>query len=236
MPVKGCLFFLVLSVSLVGSGLYAASLFDQGEDALRANDPAKAKPLLQAALNENPQNDKIYLDLGIAEIQLGAYNDAIAVMKQGLAFSQQYADRLAFNIANVYFMQGQNTLAEGMYTQALQKNPNFAEAYLNRANARMRLQSFDDAASDYSVYLTLAPTSPQRDAIQKLLDLLSAAKAQAQAEQAAAEAKKKEEAARQQALLDQVMQQLQSASTNTTNLHADTAPLQDSKVNLGLDD
>ncbi len=228
--------FLALIFILVAVKAFPATLLEQGIDALRANDAAGAKTSLLAALNQNPQDERIYLYLGVADMQLGDYNGALEILKRGLALSQQYTYAFYFDIGNIYFMQGQNLLAEGMYSSAIQKDPNFADAYLNRANARMRLNSYDGAAADYTTYLGLAPNSPQRDNIQKLLALLGQAKAQAQQEQLTAEKNKQEAEARQKALLNQVMQNLQSASSNTTNLQAGNASIQDSKPKLGLDD
>ncbi len=222
--------------TILAAAAWCGPLFDQGQDALRANQPEKAKSLLEAAINEDPQNGKTYLYLGIADMQLGSDDDALQALKQGLAVSGQYADTFYFDIANVYFIEGQNTLAEGMYTKALERNPSFADAYLNRANARMNLKSFDGAVADYTVYLTLAPDAPQRDSIERLIGLLGAAKTRAEQEKIAAEKAREAEAARQKSILAGVLQQLQSSSADTKNLQAGNAAIQDNKANLGLDD
>ncbi|HUZ16784.1 MAG TPA: tetratricopeptide repeat protein [Spirochaetia bacterium] len=215
---------------------WSASLLEQGEDALRQNQADKAAALLQASLNEQPNNEQVYLYLGIADLQLGKLDTALSVLKQGLSISTKYADDFYFNMGNIYFMQGQNTLAEGMYSQAIAKNPSFANAYLNRANARMKLESYDNAAQDYTVYLSIDPSSPQRTTIEELLALLNQQKAQVAQQKQLAEQQKLAEAAKQKALLNDVLQSLQSASNTTKNLQAGTAAIQDSKTNLGLDD
>ncbi len=222
--------------ALVAAKASCATLLEQGIDALRANDAAGAKSALLGALNQNPQDERVYLYLGVADMQLGDYSGALDVFKQGLTISQRYTSVFCFDIGNIYFMQGQNTLAEGMYSEAIRKDPNFADAYLNRANARMRLNSYDGAAADYTTYLGLAPSSPQRDNIEKILALLTQAKEQARQEQLATEKKKQEAEAQQKSLLNEVMQSLQNASSKTTNLQAGNASIQDSKPKLGLDD
>jgi len=128
--------------SRCGAG-FAASLLDQGDGCPSRDDAAKAKSLLLAALNQNPQDERAYLYLGIADMQLGDYSAALEQLKAGLTVSQQYTYAFYFDIGNIYFIQGQNTLAEGMYSLAIQKDPSFADAFLNRANARMRLQSYE---------------------------------------------------------------------------------------------
>lgn len=214
----------------------AASYLDQGEAALRNNQPDRAKALLQAALNQNPNDEKALLYLGVAEIQLGQLSSAADAFKQGLATASDLKDIFYFNIGNVYFMQNQNALADGMYSQAIKTNPNMAEAYLNRANARMKLEKYGEAVSDYTVYLQLKPNAPQRTEIEKLIGLLNQAKADAAKQAELAAAKKKAEEERQQALLNSVLQSLDSASNNTKNLQAGTASIQDTKATLGLDD
>lgn len=225
----------MLFAGLVAGSAFAASLLDEGVDALRANDAAKAQSLLLGAINQNPQEERAYLYLGIAEMQLGDYRAALEHFKAGLTVSHHYTYAFYFDIGNIYFIQNQNTLAEGMYSLAIQKDPGFADAYLNRANARMRLESYDGAAADYTTYLGLRPDSPQRAEIEKVLGLLANAKAQARAEQLAAQQKRAEEEARQKALLNEVMQSLQNASSTTKNLQAGTATIEDSKPKLGLD-
>jgi Lon protease-like protein len=100
----------------------------------------------------------------------------------------------------------------------------------------MRLQNYDGAVSDYTVYLSLKPNAPQRAEIEKVVDLLKQARAETKRRARLAAQRKKEEAARQQALLNSVLQSLDNASNNTKNLQAGSASIQDTKTNLGLDD
>lgn len=216
--------------------IYGASFFDQGETALRNNEPARAKALFEASLNQNPGDETSLLYLGVAELQMGDLSKAANTFKNGLTSATTLKDVFYYNLGNVYFMQSQNTLAEGMYTQAIRTNPNLANAYLNRANARIRLEEYNGAASDYTVYLSLKPDAPQKADIQKLIGFLNAAKAEAERKAKLAAEKKKAEEARRQALLNQVLQSLGNASNDTTNLQAGTPPLQNSKVNLGIED
>lgn len=214
----------------------AASFLEQGESALRDNQPDRAKALLEAALNQNPNEEKVFLYLGVAEIQLGQLSKAADTFKQGLSVASSLKDVFFYNIGNVYFMQDQNTLAEGMYSQAIKTNPNLADAYLNRANARMKLDNYDGAVSDYTVYLSLKPNARQRPEIEKLMALLKEAKAETQRQAELAAEKKKQEEAKQQALLNSVLQSLDNASNSTKNLQAGAPPIQNTKVDLGIDD
>ncbi len=226
----------VASLILWISPLYASSFLEQGETALRNNQPDRAKALFEASLNQNPGDEKALLYLGVAELQLGDLSSAADTFKKGLTSASTLKDVFYYNIGNVYFMQSQNTLADGMYSQAIKTNPNFADAYLNRANARMRLDNYDGAASDYHVYLSLDPNAPQRPEIEKLLGLLQQAKQEAAKQAQIAAEKKKAQEEHQKALLNSVLQSLDNASNSTKNLQAGNAAIQDTKTNLGLDD
>lgn len=227
---------MTLFAGLAAAHAFGATLFEQGVNALREDQPQKAQALLKASLADQPNNEETYLYLGIADLQLGNLNAAIGAFKQGLTFSGKYTSDFYFNLGNIYFMQGQNTLAEGMYSMAIKANANFADAYLNRANARMRLQSYDSAVQDYTVYLSLDPGSPQRASIEQLIALLTQQKADAARQQQLAEQQKLAEEAKQKQLLNDVLQSLQNASNNTKNLQAGTAGFQSTKPKLGLDD
>jgi tetratricopeptide (TPR) repeat protein len=235
-PKPSLISLLVLCILLPIANASAASFLEQGESALRNNQPDRAKALFEAFLNQNPGDEKALLYLGVSELQLGDLTNAADTFKKGLSVASTLKDIFYYNIGNVYFMQSQNTLADGMYSQAIKANPNLSDAYLNRANARMRLDNYDGAAADYTVYLSLKPNAPQRPEIEQLLSLLQQAKAEAAQQAVLAEQKKKEAAAHQQALLNSVLQSLNNASNSTTNLQAGTAAIQDTKTNLGLDD
>jgi flagellar hook-basal body complex protein FliE len=100
----------------------------------------------------------------------------------------------------------------------------------------MRLESYDGAVQDYTVYLSLRPDAPQSATIEQLIALLKQKKAELEQQQQIAEDEKKAEEAKQKALLNDVMQSLDSASNDTKNLQAGTAPIQDTKPSFGLDD
>lgn len=227
---------IAVSLLLAVQGVYSASFLEQGVTALRNNEPDRAKALFEASLNQKPGDEKTLLYLGVAELQLGDLAKAVATFKNGMSSASSLKDAFCYNLGNVYFMQEQNALAEGMYSQAIKTNPNLADAYLNRANARMKLKNYGGAESDYTVYLSLNPQAPQQAEIEKLIGLLKAAKAEAERTAKLAEEKKKAAEARQQALLNQVLQSLGNASNDTKNLQAGTPPLENSKVNLGLAD
>jgi hypothetical protein len=101
-------------------------------------------------------------------------------------------------------------------------------AYLNRANSRLELEEFQDARQDYIDYLRLDPDSPQRANIEKIIALLGQAIEEA-------ERARQEELARQQALLNEVLDTLNNASEDTRNLSAGSEEIQEEYEEIDID-
>lgn len=136
------------------------------------NRPAEAAAVLEAALEQQPRNERIYLYLGIVYEQLGRYERAAEILRRGLEVASTHRGLIYFNLGNNYLAAGNPDLADEMYTEAIRTDGSLAEAYLNRANLRVRTEQYSRAIDDYTVYLTLAPSTPQRDEIQRMISLL----------------------------------------------------------------
>ncbi len=220
----------ILVILLAGLPAFSASnFFEKGEALFIQNQPREAEPLLESALNDDPSNEKVYLYLGIVYQQLGDLDKAIDVLKRGLSISASYKDLMYYNIGNDMFARKDYALAEQMYSQALDVNKNLAEGYLNRAQARMQLQSYDGAVDDYTVFLQLQPQDPQRPKIEELIRLLGQMK---EAKQKAQE----DELARQKALMNDVMSSLNNAGDDTKNLSVESIKAKNDPVNVDIKD
>ncbi len=207
----------------------ASEFFDKGEELFVQNKPKDARPLLESALNDDPSNEKAYLYLGIIYQQLGDPQKAIDILKRGLEVSTAYKDLFYYNIGNDFFSRKEFAFAEEMYTSALSANKNLSEGYLNRANARLQLQSFDGALADYTLFLQLAPRDPQRPNIEKVIALLR----QVQDDR---EKARQAEIARQQALLKDVQNSLNNAGDATKNLSVESINGQSDPVTVDIKD
>jgi tetratricopeptide (TPR) repeat protein len=193
---------------------YAASAyFEKGEAAFVANRPQEARPLLEGALAEDPSNQAVYLYLGIVYQQVGDPEKAIAVLRRGLAVPGARKDLLYYNMGNNFFGRKEYTAAEEMYSSALSANTGFAEASLNRANTRLALKSFEGAIADYTLFLQLRPADPQRPKIEEVIRRLRASLDE-QARLAA------EEAARQAALMNEVLNALNNAGAQNITVES----------------
>jgi tetratricopeptide (TPR) repeat protein len=200
-----------------------------GEKYFLENKPQAALPLLEQALYENPDNEKLYLYLGVVYEQLNNPDKSIQVLRRGLNVATSLKDLMYFNLGNNLFRQKEYTLAEQMYSNALEANRTFDDAYLNRANSRLQLKSYAAARDDYIEYLRLAPNNPQREPIERLIALLAGLLDEQQR-------LKDEELAKQKALLNEVLNSLQNASEDTRNLSAGSENIQEQYDEIDIQD
>jgi tetratricopeptide (TPR) repeat protein len=205
----------------------ASSTLQKAEDLLMRNKPSEARPLLEQALSEDPMNETAYLYLGLVHQQMGDADKAITILKRGLAISKAYKDLFYFDIGNNFFSQGQLTFAEEMFTNAIAANANMANAYLNRANSRLKLQKTQDALDDYTIFLQLRPQDPQRPQIEAVMGIIN------QILLAEAE-KRKQEEAKQKALMNDVLSSLNNASEDTKNLSVQSLQFKQESEDVGI--
>jgi tetratricopeptide (TPR) repeat protein len=226
---------LVVSAALP-SAASATDFSERGIKLFMENKPQEAVAVLELASKEAGADEKLFLYLGIAYQQLGKWDEAISAFRKGLAASTQYRHQFLFNIANSFYAQGRSAFALEYYDQALAARSDYAGAYLNRANAKMKLADYGGAVSDYSLYLSLEPSSPQAAEIRRLIDLLGARAAEAERLKAEEEARRLAEERARQTMLDEVARSLLEAAVDTTNLSAGTGDVQGYDSDLSLDD
>ena len=236
--------------------LNGQSSFSRGEELFMQNRPQEALRFLEAAISEDPAHVQAFLYLGIAYLQVNRIDDAISAYTQILPRSGREAERIAFNLGNAHFMKGEHDLARQYYSQAIELNPSFASAHLNRANSQVRMGDLNDAIRDYERYLLLNPGSAQREPILRLINFIREdfavaerqrviaeeaaraaeenARVEAERQMIAAEAaaREAEEAARLAAerrrrLLEEVSESLQAAAVDSRGLSVGTDDLHD---------
>jgi tetratricopeptide (TPR) repeat protein len=165
---KRC-FFAVSFLIFVAAWCCGQINFARGEDLFMRDKPDEAAVYLENTIAENPDEVKAFLYLGIVYEQLDRAGDAITVYQQVLNRAGDLTANVANNLGNVYFKNGSDAEAESSYTRALEADQAFAPAYLGRANARLKTGSMRGAVADYEQYLLLAPDTPQREAIERLV-------------------------------------------------------------------
>jgi tetratricopeptide (TPR) repeat protein len=211
--------FLALVIVYMSFGtVYGQSSFTQGEELFLRNKPQDALVFLESAVSENPGNVRAYLYLGIAYQQLNRLDEAIVLYRQLLPQAGPDTALIAYNLGNAYYAKGNITMAEDFYTQALEANPAYASAYLNRGNARLTRQALQDAIYDYEAYLTFQPGSAQRSRIEQLISVIRSEFAAIERRRIQAEAQAAAEAERKKRILDEVTASLQSVADDTKGL------------------
>jgi tetratricopeptide (TPR) repeat protein len=230
-------FLAAWALMLASAALFGASeFFDKGQALFVQNKPQDARPLLESALNDDPANEKVYLYLGIIYQQVGDTQQAIDILKKGLAVATAYRELFYYNIGNDLFSRKDFVAAEEMYTSAIAANKSLPDSYLNRANTRMQLQNLDGALADYTLFLQLAPQDPQRPAIEKLIALLRKVQDDKLTAAQAEQAKREAELARQKALMNDVLNSLNNAGDSTKNLSVDSINGQTQPVDVDIKD
>ena len=201
-----------------------------------ANKPKEAAVFLEQAIQIPGMDEKAWLYLGVAYQQLSLLDKAADTFRKGALKAVKNRHLFYFNLGNCLTAQSKNIFAEEAYGQAIIEKPDYASAYLNRANVRLRLNRFSDAVSDYVSYLNFEPSSSQADTIRKLIVLLKEdvdAQEQAQAEAAA---KLMAEEAAKKAALEALAQSLREASGSSTTMSGGTDNPQGYGDNTGLED
>ena len=189
---KNILFAVFLSFFSV---LFAVDYFEEGKKLLNEDKPKEAVSVLFKASQEPGAPKSVYLYLGVAYFRIGKYSDALTYLSQGKDNDILNGHLYYYNIGNVYFLQNQYEASELAYSDAISSNGVYAPAFLNRANARMKLEKLEGALQDYKIYLNLEPETLQRPSIIKLISLLESAAEEAAKAKAFAEAQRAAEEA-----------------------------------------
>lgn len=205
----------------------AQSSFVRGEELFMQNRPQDALPYLEAAVSEDPAHVQAFLYLGIIHLQLNRLDDAAAVYTRILPRAGAETARITFNLGNIYFLKGDYLRARQYFSQAIEANPSFSAAFLNRANTLTRNGDLAEAVRDYETYISLEPGSPQRGQVLRLISFIRDEFAAEEQRRIVAEETARAEAERRRRLLEEVTGSLQAAVEGTKALSAGTENAQD---------
>jgi tetratricopeptide (TPR) repeat protein len=144
----------------------------------------------------------------------------MTIYRKILPASGDKAALVACNLGNAYFKKGSSSFAEQYYSQALRSDPNYASAWLNRANVRVKTGSLRDAVADYERYLRLEPASSKRPSIEKLISLIQEEFAAEEIRKLMAEEAAHAEAERRQRLISEVSASLDAQAEEAEGISA----------------
>ena len=191
------------------------------------NRPQEALRYLETAITEDPAHVQAFLYLGIAYLQVNRVDDAIATYLRILPRGGSESARISFNLGNAYFIKGDNAVARQYYTRAIEIDPVYSSAYLNRANALVKSGELRESLPDYEHFLSLEPGSPKREQIIKLMAFIRDEFAAEERRRALAEEAARAEAERRRRLLEEVTESLQAAAEGSKGLSAGSEDVQD---------
>jgi tetratricopeptide (TPR) repeat protein len=214
---------------------YGQSNFAKGEELLMQNQPSQAEGFLMRAVSEDPSNPVTYLYLGIVYEQLGRVEDAITIYRRILPSAGKFSANVANNLGNVYFQRGNTETAEQYYSQAIGFDSGYSNAYLGRANTRIKAGNLQNAIFDYEQYLRLDPRSSQRGNIEQLINLIRTETATTEMRKIMAEEETRRIAEDRQILLDSVSASLQSAADSIKGISSGTESIESYEGEFVLD-
>jgi predicted TPR repeat methyltransferase len=119
-------------------------------------DFAAAANYLRSAIELQPQNHTLYLNLANALKTLGQFDEAVEVLQKAISIHPDYSAALN-NLGTVYFAQSNLPDAIYYYNLATQKRPDYIDAYYNLGLALTRQNDSDAAISAYEKIIILAP-------------------------------------------------------------------------------
>lgn len=255
------LFLALLCLPLYSQESATGTLWDQAVEAMRYNRMSEAASLLDGVVAAEPDRIDARRYLAVAYEQAGRVDEARTVLREGIdrgSIPVPQRARLAFDLAALIGRTGEADAAAAQYGEALQLDPGLASAYLNRGNTLVSTGGYTRAVADYQRYLALRPSSSQRPQIERMIALLTetvaAEEARRQEEEqrlqaeeenrriAEEEARREEEIARReaeerrQAMLDAVLQSLNTAGEGVESFELENEDIESYEEDLDIVD
>jgi len=110
------------------------------------------------ALSIDPANAYVFNVRGLANYNLGLYDDAIADYNRTIA-ANKTNNAIAYNYRGACQYAKNNLLnAKNDFTAAIHLAPKYVSAYNNRGNANVRMEQYQQAVADFTTAIALDPT------------------------------------------------------------------------------
>jgi tetratricopeptide (TPR) repeat protein len=222
-----------------------SGLYESGVSAFMNNNPMEAAAVFETVVAQGNTDPDTFLYLAYSYEQLEMYEQGITALQKGMAYARDRRHLFYFNLGNLYLKQGDSQAAIQQYSLAISSRGSFADAYLNRGNSYLREWELDSALSDYQNFIRVAPEHALVPDVKRMIAAIQA-EVTAEAERAIEEARQaeleaerqrlaeleaqrraEEEAARRQALLDDILGNLDQASEEAKTLGAGTEQISD---------
>ncbi len=137
----------------------ASETVARGEAALAAGNLEQARTLFTSAVEDNPQDPRALLDLGLTLELTNDYPGAESNYRAALAVDPDFPQALN-NLGLLLRDLDRRDEAIAMLTHAVEVSPDLAEAHLNLAMAHEEQGNLRDAQQSYEAAVQLGPNEP----------------------------------------------------------------------------
>lgn len=210
---------------VLGGGVLEAGNRSEAEQLFLQNRPEEAAPRFERAIEENPEDTRLYHQLAAVYVQLDRIDDAEEILRRGLERGGDEHEFL-FNLGTVAQRRGDSERALVRFTESIESHGEFAHPYRNRANLYVERGDYEDAIHDYETYLSLRSDSPNREDVERMIAALRSRIEEIEAErqrqleeerrlQAERERREQEERERREALRESVLRRLEESRQET---------------------
>lgn len=170
--------FITSILILAGTYLFAQNNgnanggLSRGESLFKENNAKDAVQVLEYEIMNGQVSDNSYNFLGLGYYQLGEYDKSLDAFRRGLKVQPDNKKILSYNMGNTYYALKDYASAITAYSDAMNAEPLFYEALLNRANALLMAGQLVSAKDDYIDFVGKCPDDPQRERIELLIKAL----------------------------------------------------------------
>ena len=130
----------------------------------------KAAASFQKILDQEANNTSALIAIGDVLVLKGKLDEAVTYFEKAIV--QTTDEVIPFNVAEIYFNQGNTAKALEYYQTAATRKPDWAEPHLKMGYAHLNAGNMDAAIAAFEQVVVVAPDSPQAQLAQAALSSL----------------------------------------------------------------
>lgn len=135
----------------------AFQLFQQGVNEMKEQRYEDAVSTFLSALELDPQNPKIFYNLGSCYYTLKEYSLALSYFSDAIKFNPSDTSSMIYS-GMIHYTQGRIQESIALYTKAIKISDQLYMAFYNRGTSYGRLELYDMAISDFSAAIKINPS------------------------------------------------------------------------------
>lgn len=135
----------------------AYKLFQQGVGEMKEQKYEAAVSTFLLALESDPENPKIFYNLGSCYYSLKEYSLALSYFGDAVRFNPSDTSSMIYT-GMIHYAQGRIEESIVSYTNAIEINDQLYMAWYNRGTSYGRLEKYDEAIHDFTAALVINPS------------------------------------------------------------------------------